>query len=84
MDAEELQAACAYAEKNSVDDKGKRKCCNCDAEMTPNHQCEIWDSDRNWEDIESEEDSYPTLDLNSEDWADKFTNSVRRFHGSNP
>ena len=60
MDAEVLQAACVYAEKNSVDDKGKRKCCNCDAEMTLNHQCEIWDSDGNWKDFESEEDSYPT------------------------
>ena len=60
------------------------KCCNCDGEMTLDHQCEISDSDGNWEDFESEEDSYPTLDLNSEDWADKFTNSIRRFHGSNP
>ena len=62
----------------------KPKCCNCDAEMTPYHQCETSDSDGSWEDIESEEDSYPTIDLNSEDWAEKFTDSIRSFHGSNP
>ena len=60
------------------------RCCNCDAAMTLDHQCETSDSDSNWEDIESEENSYPTLDLNSEDWAEKFTDSIRSFHGSNP
>ena len=59
-------------------------CLNCDAEMTVHHQCEdilATDSDGNWEDIESEQDLYPTLDLESDDWADEFTNSIRRFHG---
>jgi len=52
--------------------------------MTVHHQCEdilATDSEGNWEDIESEQDLYPTLDLESDDWADKFTNSIRRFHG---
>ena len=57
---------------------------NCDAEMTPDHQCVATDSDSNWEDIENEQDLYPTLDLNSEDWAEQFTNSVRTFHGISP
>ena len=59
-------------------------CLNCDAEMTVHHQCEdilATDSEGNWEDIESEQDLCPTLDLESDDWADKFTNSIRRFHG---
>ena len=30
----------------------------------------------NWEDVES--------DVESEDWAEEFTNSIRRFHGLNP
>ena len=40
-------------------------CLNCDAEMTVHHQCEdilATDSEGNWEDIESEQDLYPTLD----------------------
>ena len=51
------------------------------------------DSDSNWEDIDSEQDSeqdsednvedlYPTIDVNCEDWAEKFTISIRRFHNS--
>ena len=52
--------------------------------MTLDHQCETSDSDGNWEDIESEEDLYPTLDLNSEDWAEKFTDSIQTFHRSKP
>ena len=62
-------------------------CMNCEAEMTPDHQCEATDSESNWEDVESvvesEQDLYPTLDVESDDWAEKFTNSIRRFHGSN-
>ena len=38
---------------------------NCGAEMTPDHQCEATDSD--WEDIENEQDLYPTLEMDSED-----------------
>ena len=57
----------------------KSKCLNCEAEMTADHQCEATDSD--WEDIENEQDLYPTLELNSEDWADRFTNSIRTYHG---
>ena len=92
----EVEVSEAVAEE-SIDAKGsdvklkknqklnlKPRCCNCDAEMTLNHQCEALDSDGSWEDIESGEDSYPTLDLNSEDWAEKFTASIRSFHRSNP
>ena len=55
---------------------------NCEAEMTPDHQCEATDSESNWEDVESDQDLYPTLDVESDDWAEKFTNSIRRFHRS--
>ena len=51
--------------------------------MTPDHQCVVTDNDSDWEDIENERDLYPTLDLDSEKWADNFTNSIRRFHESN-
>ena len=63
-------------------------CSNCDSKMTPEHQCEAIDSESNWEDYESEHDGlesegnlYPALDLDSEDWAERFTESIRRFHG---
>ena len=59
----------------------KSSCLNCEAEMKPDHQCEATDSDSSWEDVESDQD--PTLDLESEDWAEKFTNSIRSFHGLN-
>ena len=63
----------------------KSSCLNCDAEMTPDHQCDAMDSDSSWEDVESDSDQdlYPTLDMDSDDWAEKFTNSIQRFHGSN-
>ena len=32
--------------------------------------------------VAESEDSYPTIDVNCEDWAEKFTNSIRRFHES--
>ena len=51
-------------------------CLNCEEEMTPGHQCLSTDSESNWEDVES--------DVQSEDWAEQFTNSIRRFHGLNP
>ena len=35
-------------------------CSNTNAEMTPDNQCETLDSDSNWEDVESEQDLYPT------------------------
>ena len=42
------------------------------------------DSDSDWEtieDCESDfENDFPTIDVNSEDWAEKFTKSVQRFH----
>ena len=47
--------------------------------MTPDHQCEATDSD--WEDIENEQDLYPTLELDSEDWAEQFISSIRTYHG---
>ena len=59
----------------------KSSCLNCEAEMKPDHQCEATDSDSSWEDVESDQD--PTLDLESEDWAENFTNSIRSFHGLN-
>ena len=49
--------------------------------MSINHQCEANDSDSSWEDIENEEDLYPKLDVESDDWAEKFTNSIRDYHG---
>ena len=63
----------------------KSRCLNCEAEMTPDHQCVVTDNviDSDWEDIENERDLYPTLDLDSEKLADNFTNSIRRFHESN-
>ena len=57
-------------------------CFNCEAAMTPDHQCEAVDSDSNWEDVENELDLFPTLEVDSEDWAEKFTNNIRRFHGN--
>ena len=44
----------------------KSRCLNCEAEMTPDHQCVVTDNDSDWEDIENERDLYPTLDLDSE------------------
>ena len=58
-------------------------CCNCDAQMTLNHQCEAGESDSSWEDIENEQELYPTLDMESDDWAEKFTNNIRDYHGVN-
>ena len=62
-------------------------CLNCDSKMTPDHQCGVveTDSDSSWEDIESEQDEqlFPTLDPDSENWAEEFSNSIRKFHGSN-
>ena len=57
----------------------KSRCLNCEAEMTPDHQCEATDSE--WEDIDNEQELYPTLEIDSEDWADRFTNSIRTYHG---
>ena len=52
--------------------------------MTCDHQCEAQDTDSSWEDIESEQEDeqklYPTLDLDSEDWAENFSESSWRFH----
>ena len=52
--------------------------------MTLDHQCEAVDSDSSWEDLESEEELYPTFDPDSKNWAEEFSNSIRRFHGSSP
>ena len=59
-------------------------CLNCGTEMTPHHQCDATDSESNWEDVENEQDLYPTLERDSEDWAEKFTKSIRRYHGIPP
>ena len=42
-------------------------------------QCEATDSE--WEDIDHEQELYPTLEIDREDWADRFTNSIRTYHG---
>ena len=53
-------------------------CLNCDAEMTPDHQCETLDSESNWEDVESEAEQkfcefrmrwIGRLDKCTDDWA---------------
>ena len=62
----------------------KPSCLNCDTEMTHYHQCEAIESDSSWEDVENEKDLYPTLDVESENWDEKFTISIRRFHGILP
>ena len=59
-------------------------CLNCESNMTLDHQCEAVDSDSSWEDIENEQELYPTFDPDSENWAEEFSNSVQRFHGVNP
>ena len=62
----------------------KARCLNCDVEMTIDHQCGDLNSDSDWEDVESDENMYPTIDLDCEDWADKFTASIHQFHEANP
>ena len=70
--------------KESVEEvSSESRCLNCDAEMTFDHQCDDMNSDSDWEDVDSDEkDIYPTIDLDCEDWADKFSASIHRFHGS--
>ena len=55
-------------------------CLNCDAKMTLGHQCEVIESDGSLEDVEDEQDLYPTFDVTSDSWAEELTNSIRRFH----
>ena len=55
-------------------------CLNCDARMTLGHQCEVIESDGSLEDVEDEQDLYPTFDVTSDSWAEELTNSIRRFH----
>ena len=43
---------------------------------------EASDDFKDSDDSEDSDDSYPTIDVNSEDWAEKFTSSIRRFHKS--
>ena len=59
-------------------------CLNCDANMTPGHQCEALDSDSSWEDVDSEQELFPTFEPDSEDWENNFSDRIRRFHGLNP
>ena len=59
------------------------KLCQDCAKMTLDHQCEAVDSDSSWEDLESEEELYPTFDPDK-NWAQEFSNSIQRFHGSSP
>ena len=33
--------------------------------------------------VENEKDLYPTIECDNEDWANKFTESIRTFHGIN-
>ena len=94
-DWEKLEEDLGKVEKREEEKKRRNEqessliCSNCDARMTPEHQCKAMDSEGNWEDSESEHDDleseqilYPSLDLDSEDWAEKFTDSIRRFHGN--
>ena len=48
---------------------------NCEAKMTFDHQCDALDtdSDGNWEDIENECEIYPTIELDCEDWDEKYS-----------
>ena len=55
-------------------------CLNCDAKMTLGHQCEVIESDGSLEDVEDEQDLYPTFDVTSDSWAEELTNSIKRFH----
>ena len=41
---------------------------------------EATDSDSDWEDVVNERDFYPTIDMDSEDWAEKFLKSIRIYH----
>ena len=52
------------------------------AKVVEEDESDEQDSD-DWADESDEQDLYPTLDVDSDDWAEKFTNSIRRFHGSN-
>ena len=52
--------------------------------MTLNHQGEVLNSDSDWEDVESDNNLYPTIDLDCEDLADKFSDSIHRNHRANP
>ena len=53
--------------------------------------CEVLDNvdiveeDSDWETMYSEvesENDFPPIDVNSENWAEDYTNSIRRFHSS--
>ena len=52
--------------------------------MTLNHQGEVLNSDSDWEDVESDNNLYPTIDLGCEDWGDKFSDSVHQNHWASP
>ena len=48
--------------KISLVSSEKSRCLNCDAEMTLDHQCKVLNSESNWEDVESDDNMYPTID----------------------
>ena len=49
------------------------------------HQSKDMNSDSDWEDVESEENNiYPIINLDCEDWVDKFSVSIHRFLGAKP
>ena len=66
-------------------------CRNCDAPMTPGHQCELESDEIEVEDeekrtTESEdsdngcENDFPAIDVSCDNWEEKFNESVKRFH----
>jgi len=66
-------------------------CQNCDAPMTPGHQCELESDEIEVEDeekrtTESEdsdngcENDFPAIDVSCDNWEEKFNESVKRFH----
>ena len=60
-------------------------------EVTELEVCEVLDNvevveeDSDWETMDSDDESkndFPAIDVNSENWAEDYTNSIRRFHKS--
>ena len=52
--------------------------------MTLNHQGEVLNRNSDWEDDESDNNLYPTIDLDCEDWSDNFSDSIHQNHWANP
>ena len=48
------------------------------------HRYDGTDSDTNWEDVGNGQDLNPILECDCDDWVEKFTNSIWRYHGISP